>query len=113
MVPYFAGARVKLLMQALREAFGPRAQMLRARLNKFLICALKLLILPRIALRVCAILLAAAVARARAFTRPFTRPGPLTGLHNFGLKREAGLIFAQHAALALKLLILSQRFLPR
>ena len=43
-----------------------------------------------------------ALARARA-------------LHNFffGLKREAGLIFAQHAALAPKLLILSQRFLPR
>jgi len=108
-------------MQALREAFGPRAQMLRAWPINFLICALKLLILPRI----CAILLA--VARARSLVkrghhlyrprgrlaRAFTLPGPLTGLHNFGLKREAGLIFAQHAALAPKLLILSQRFLPR
>ena len=47
-------------MQALRETCGPRAQMLRAWPINFLICALKLLILPRI----CAILLA--VARARS-----------------------------------------------
>ena len=51
-------------MQALREAFGPRAQMLRAWPINFLICALKLLILPRIALRSLAILLAAALTRS-------------------------------------------------
>ena len=56
-------------MQALREAFGPRAQMLRAWPNKFLICALKLLILPRI----CAILLAAAGRPLQALTLPRAR----------------------------------------
>ena len=56
-------------MQALREAFGPRAQILRAWPINFLICALKLLILPRI----CAILLAAAGRPLQALTLPRAR----------------------------------------
>ena len=61
-------------MQALREACGPRAQMLRAWPINLFICALKLLILPRIArVRVCAILLAAAGRPLQALTLPRAR----------------------------------------